>query len=375
MNKINEFFTQYLAETIVLILVIFLVLLYVIIKQRSDQPKDLKEHEELEKDEKRHINIFSTAPEEKTEEVVEEEVEVEELQEPQEIEEVPAKTEAAPAIKTIKKKREFVSHGPITKESFNIFAGSKLLVAEDNMINQKVINGILGDSGMIVVMADDGQEALDILKEDKDFSVVLMDAHMPRVDGYEATRQIREDSSLDHLLVVALSGDTAADDIRKMYNVGMQEHLEKPLKMDKLYEVLYCYIDMKDDAQSSEQEAENQDLKQEHDEILNIEEGLEICGGDNELYKEVLSEFTTMYQDSDQKIKLLMAKDDIDSIQRLLLDISGISANIGADKLADVSTEFREVLNHHQENNYFEAEEKFKDTLSQVLTKIEAHMN
>lgn len=370
MNKINEFFTQYLAETIVLILVIFLVLLYVIIKQRSDKPKDLKEHEEPEKDEKRHINIFSTTPEEKTEEAVEEEVE-EELQEPEEIEEVPAKAEAAPAIKTIKKKREFVSHGPITKESFNIFAGSKLLVAEDNMINQKVINGILGDSGMIVVMADDGQEALDILQKDKDFSIVLMDAHMPRVDGYEATRQIRQDSSLDHLLVVALSGDTAADDIRKMYNVGMQEHLEKPLKMDKLFEVIYCYIDMKDDPQSSEQADENR----EYDEILNIEEGLEICGGDNELYKEVLSEFTTMYQDSDQKIKLFMAKDDIDSIQRLLLDISGISANIGADRLADVSTEFREVLNNHQENNYFEAEEKFKDTLSQVLTKIEAHMS
>lgn len=365
MNKINEFFTQYLTETIALIIVIFLVLLYVIIKQRSDKPKDLKEHENVKKDEQRHINIFSTATEEKPEEKeAEVEEEVQELEEPEEIAVI---AEPAPVIKTIKKKRELTSHGPITKESFNIFAGSKLLVAEDNMINQKVINGILGDSGMIIVMANDGQEALDILKEDKDFSIVLMDAHMPRVDGYEATRQIRQDSSLDHLLVVALSGDTAADDIKKMYNVGMQEHLEKPLKMDKLYEMIYCYIDMKNDNLSTQQEDENS--------ILNIEEGIEICGGDNELYKEVLSEFIAMYKDADEKIKLLMAKDDIDSVKRVLLDISGISANIGADKLADISTAFREILNHNQENQFFEIEEQFKEILSKVVTEIETHMH
>ncbi|WP_434657042.1 response regulator [Sulfurimonas sp. NW9] len=84
-------------------------------------------------------------------------------------------------------------HAKITKEDFKIFAGERILLAEDNLINQKVILGVLGDSGIEVVVANDGQEALDILKTDKNFLIILMDAHMPRVDGFEATRAIRHD--------------------------------------------------------------------------------------------------------------------------------------------------------------------------------------
>ncbi|MBU0631635.1 response regulator [bacterium] len=367
MNQINEFFTMYLTETIALILAVLLILLYVIIKQKGDKPKDLKEHQELKKDEHKPVHIFSDAK-------IDQDEVIQEIPEVQEVEEE-VLPEKKPVLKIIQKKRELTDHGPITKESFKIFDGSKILVAEDNMINQKVINGILGDSGMRIVIANDGQEALDILKEDKDFSIVLMDAHMPRVDGYEATKRIREDSSLDHLLVVALSGETSTDDIRKMYNVGMQEHLEKPLKMDKLYEVLYCYIDMKNDDLQTEQKNEDKEPPKRQDTILNIEEGIEICGGDNELYKEVLSEFLTMYEDADQKINSLMAKDQIDAVKELLLDISGISANIGADSLADITTEFREILNNNQEERFFEIQEKFKDTLSQVIGDITAHMH
>ncbi|WP_345991534.1 response regulator [Sulfurimonas sp. HSL-1716] len=357
MNKINEFFTLYLTETIAFILIILLILLYVIIKQRSDKPKDLKEHEKT-KEEPKPIHIFSDMQKEK-----EDTKQTQEIKHPKEEPSVQTK----PEIRIIEKKRELTSHDPITKENFNIFAGSKILVAEDNLINQKVINGILGDSGMIVEIANNGQEALDILQKDKDFSIVLMDAHMPVLDGFEATRRIRGDDSLNHVLVVALSGDTASDDIKKMYNAGMQEHLEKPLNVEKLYEVLYCYLDMKDEKSTKPAEEQN--------DILNIDEGIEICSGDNELYKEVLSEFMSMYKDSDKNINLMMAKDDTDSVQKLLLDISGISANIGADRLANVSTEFREILKNKQENKFFEIEERFKDTLLQVKSSIETYMH
>ena len=371
MNQLNDLMANYSTLAIALLLMILLVLLYIIIKQKSDKPQDLKEHEEVIPEAHKHINIFATVKEshEHQEKPAEEELHKEEPKEEE------AKTEEAkeaglqpkvPGSKIIKKKREYIPHGPVTKESFNIFAGLKILVAEDNLINQKVINGVLGDSGMHVVMADNGQEALDILKNEKDFSIVLMDAHMPVMDGFEATKNIRADDSLDHVLVVALSGDTATDDIKKMSEAGMQEHLEKPLKMEKLYEILYSYIDMKESAQSEEKNEAQ---------ILNIDEGIEICGSDSDLYKEVLSEFLTMYKDADQKIKSYMAKDQIDSIKRLLLDISGISANIGADKLAEVSTEFREVLNNNQEDKFFNAEKQFHDIMNKVIEDIENYMH
>lgn len=355
MNEINNFISNYLTETIAVLSIVILSLLYIIIKQRSDHPKDLKEHEKLQHDEQKHIEIFKNAVDKK--EAIKTAADTTKSQEK-------ILKEDTTRNKTIPKKRELVSHDPITKDSFRIFSGLKILVAEDNLINQKVINGILGDSGMQVVMANDGQEALDILKNDKDFSIVFMDAHMPVLDGFEATRSIRADRSLDHVLVAALSGDTAADDIKKMNDAGMQEHLEKPLKMEKLFEILYCYIDMK-----NSDKVENKKTAQ----ILNIEEGIEICGSDRDLYKEVLSEFISMYKDADQNIKTLMAKDEKEAVKRLLLDISGISANIGADKLAEISTEFREVLSSNQEHDFFNLEKKFIETFSKVAEEIESY--
>jgi CheY-like chemotaxis protein len=194
-----------------------------------------------------------------------------------------------------------------------------------------------------------------------------MDAHMPIVDGFEATELIRADKTLDHLLVVALSGDTAADDIKKMKNVGMQEYLEKPLKIDKLYDILYAYIDIVNDIKLNSSHTKTSKL-------LHVEEGIEICGGDEELFKEILSEFLDMYEDTDKKIKFFIAKDDVNSAKKLLLDISGISANIGANKLSEVSTQLREALNNDEKNSLFDKEEKFTQTLLSICTEIRSYL-
>ena len=227
---------------------------------------------------------------------------------------------------------------------------------------------MLGDSGINIIMADNGKKVLDILKNDKDIYVVLMDAHMPIVDGFEATKSIRADSSLDHLLVVALSGDTAVDDIKKMKNAGMQEYLEKPLKIEKLYDTLYCYLDT-----VNGNKTEHTNLKQEN--VLHVDEGIEICGGDTNLYKEILSEFLSMYQDTDLKIKALIAKDDVNAVKKILLDISGISANIGANKLAEVSTKFREILNNNESEKYFLIEDEFDTIFSTLVNEMKSHLH
>ncbi len=115
------------------------------------------------------------------------------------------------------------------------------MLVEDNIINQKVILGLWARSGIDVVVANDGVEALEILEKDNNFILILMDAHMPRMDGFEATRKIRKNPALNHIAVVALSGDTTADSIKKMTESGMNEHLEKPLRMDALYDIIYAY--------------------------------------------------------------------------------------------------------------------------------------
>lgn len=147
-----------------------------------------------------------------------------------------------------------------------------------------------------------------------------MDAHMPRVDGFEATRIIRENPDYNHILVVALSGDTATDDIKKMSEAGMQEHLEKPLRMDHFYDILYAY--------TGGEEVNNTSSK-----ILNIEEGIFICSGDEEFYYEILNEFITSYANSANTMQTYFSNAQFKEMDRLLLDIVGIASNIGATDL------------------------------------------
>ncbi|MFT7859826.1 MAG: response regulator [Sulfurimonas sp.] len=305
-------------------------------------------------------------------EVIQEEPEVQEPetkkpQEPAEPQEPPKPAKAEPSGL---KKREVPIHGKIVKEDFQEFAGTRLLLAEDNMINQKVILGLLADSGIEVVVANDGQEALEILEEDSDFIAVLMDAHMPRVDGFEATRRIRQNSDYDHIVIVALSGDTAADDIRKMTEAGMSEHLEKPLKMDALYDVLYAYTS---DASQENQEDAVDTIDVVSTRELDGEKGLEICGGDDNFYHEILNEFLQTYSNSDEQLISMLENDELAKADKLLLDIVGVSANIGAVKLNNIATHIKDSLSDHDEKSYLTLVQQYQHHLKILLEDIKAY--
>ncbi len=154
-----------------------------------------------------------------------------------------------------------------------------------------------------------------------------MDAHMPRIDGFEATRAIRANPDYAHILVVALSGDTAADDIKKMTEAGMSEHLEKPLRMEALYDIFYAYsIPEETTEEESGEDLVNVYVTKE----LNGDQGLEICGGDEEFYHEILTEFVTTYENSTRDLGKLLRTGELEAADRLLLDLVGVTANIGS---------------------------------------------
>ena len=260
-------------------------------------------------------------------------------------------------------KREVPPHAKIAKENFKEFAGQRILLAEDNIINQKVIQGLLADSGMDIVIANDGVEALEILEKDDNFMMVLMDAHMPRMDGFEATRKIRSNPQFDHIVIVALSGDTAADDIRKMSEAGMSEHLEKPLKMDALYDILYAYI--------PEEESDNADTVYTE---LDIEDGLEISGNDSDFYHEILREFIESYENAHEIIDTLIKHNELDNADQLLLDISGVAANIGAQKLHKTAVSLKTSLKNN-DNEKSRLLFEFKEHLSNLLKEIKKYLH
>lgn len=338
------------------------------------------------------IETFETAPEVETiagetvaPSAVEEEPYIEEAAveaEPVEIaEEMPLPEEeepfeAAPVAEPeveeapVGRKRRDYKRGmeTISKENFKIFAGVRLLVAEDNLINQKVINGLLADTGIEIVMANDGQEAINILEGDQSFQMVLMDAHMPIMDGFEATRAIRANPLFDNIPVIALSGDTGADDIRNMMEAGMEGTLEKPLHMDALYEMMYNFCDI--DVGEEEAEEEEDVVLLPDTPELHAEKGLDISMGDETLYKEILNEFVQMYANSDEQLHDFMIKDQAAEANALLLDVHGIAANIGADRLAECADRLREVLLNREEKEYGELYNEYVTHLKAVLRDI-----
>ncbi|MDF1881938.1 response regulator [Sulfurimonas sp. MAG313] len=295
----------------------------------------------------------------------------------QETEETPIPP-ARKADTLVRKKRKATREGrKISKADFSDFSGQRLLIAEDNLINQKVINGVLNESGIEVVMADDGQFVMDILENDSDFEIILMDAHMPRVDGFEATRMIRENEAYDHIAVVALSGDTAVDDIRHMTEAGMEEHLEKPLKMDSLYDIMSMYYSMDEVEEETvvEEESINElEISVDVSELacLDYDSGLEICGNDEKMYRELLKEFFLGYKNSSKRMREALVNKDYKEAQSILVDVKGTASNLGAVQFIACTEQFLQALANEDKASYGKLFKDYQSYLLALLKSIQA---
>ncbi|MEJ2468003.1 MAG: response regulator, partial [Campylobacterales bacterium] len=125
----------------------------------------------------------------------------------------------------------------VSKKDFERFVGANVLVVEDNPINQRVIRGLLGDSGIHLHCAENGVEALKTIAKEGPFDLVLMDINMPVLDGYETTRRLRREHAFDAMPIVAFTGLNLKDQIERMEAVGMNAHMAKPLNIGRLYSV------------------------------------------------------------------------------------------------------------------------------------------
>jgi two-component system sensor histidine kinase/response regulator len=115
--------------------------------------------------------------------------------------------------------------------------GTRVLLVEDNEINQEVAIGLLEDAAIQVDLADNGEIAVRMAQE-KDYDAVLMDMQMPIMDGIAATRAIRSDPRFQDLPIIAMTANAMAADREKCLNAGMNDHIGKPIDPDELFSVL-----------------------------------------------------------------------------------------------------------------------------------------
>jgi PAS domain S-box-containing protein len=119
--------------------------------------------------------------------------------------------------------------------------GARILLVEDNELNQEVALAVLGNAGIDVSVAGNGQEALDMLAR-QDFDAVLMDCQMPVMDGYAATRALRQQPQWQSLPVIAMTANAMVGDRDAALAAGMNDHIAKPINVDEMLSTLAYWV-------------------------------------------------------------------------------------------------------------------------------------
>jgi len=129
----------------------------------------------------------------------------------------------------------------LVEQAIEHLCGAKVLIVEDNELNQEIARELLVTIGMTVETAIHGKEAL-LLLEQHNFDGVLMDCQMPVMDGYEATREIRSQEKFKSLPIIAMTANAMKPDVEKVLNVGMNDHIAKPINPDQMFVTMAKWI-------------------------------------------------------------------------------------------------------------------------------------
>ena len=210
----------------------------------------------------------------------------------------------------------------------------KILLAEDNMVNQKVAKSMLKKMGHGVVIANNGKEAVNAFEGEK-FDLILMDGQMPVMDGLEATMAIRkaeEKAKAGRIPIIAVTANAMKGDREKFLAAGMDDYIAKPLKRRGLEEVIGKVV-VKLDARIM-----NCGTKMpEKNTSINMEELLEIMGGDEELLNECLEDFVCDYPEMLGNIKDAIDAGDPSGLDRSAHTFKGTLKYIAAGKASDIA--------------------------------------
>lgn len=204
----------------------------------------------------------------------------------------------------------------------------RILVVDDQIINRLVAKQMLEHQGFEVESADSGSKALQLLEQSL-VDLVLMDLHMPEMDGIETTIQIRNRYTLDELPIVALTADVTEEQHIRCLSSGMNDILTKPIQPELLLSVLSRWLSLKTLSGPSVTKAADSEPWPETP-GLNIVLALQRLDGKSKLYLQLLDKFLQQYSDTEHYISLLHSKVDKESAIRLVHSLSGAASHLGA---------------------------------------------
>lgn len=252
---------------------------------------------------------------------------------------------------TLEQRRELSSLSSLDAfkmdNSISGYKGS-ILLAEDHEINQQVAVELLQDQGYSVTVAKNGHEVLEKL-DSTSWDLILMDVHMPDMDGCEATLIVRQDKRYDSLPIVAITASVIKEEHDKCYQAGMNDVLTKPIDFEEMSYLLGKYIPLP---------------------YLDVPKVMERLNGKMRIYEHMLKKFEWEYAGFGDKLRETLSKGDYATTKRLVHTLSGVAGNLSAERLFIASKQFEEKLNQSLYANEYQEYTKDMKELEQHLENV-----
>jgi two-component system sensor histidine kinase/response regulator len=220
--------------------------------------------------------------------------------------------------------------------------GARVLLAEDNDLNQQVASELLTDAGFVVEIAENGRVAVDkVLGSTQPWDIVLMDMQMPVMDGVTATVEIRKTVPAEQLVIVAMTANAMQRDRERCLDAGMQDFITKPIEPDELFQSLLRWIPAREgvdggpalEAPEREASAPAPAALPEHIEGLDVALGLRRVRGKAPLYLGMLRKFVAGQRGAVDDMLKALDEADPATAERLAHTTKGVCGNIGASQV------------------------------------------
>ena len=237
------------------------------------------------------------------------------------------------SLQAIGRPRQHALRGELREEALQsnraALAGARVLLVEDNPFNQELARDLLGRAQIVVRVASNGREAIDMLAREH-FDAVLMDCQMPVMDGYAATRELRGDPKWRDLPVIAMTANAMVGDREKVLAAGMNDHIAKPVNVTEMFATLARWV--------------RPGLAAASGGFPGIESAAALAGvmGDEQLYRRLLGMFRDREAGFAARFGAARAAHDMLTATRLAHDLKSASATLGATAVHEAA----EVLEH-----------------------------
>jgi len=249
--------------------------------------------------------------------------------------------------------------------------GVRLLLAEDNEINQQIAVELLQSAGAHVEVAANGSEAVDKLGSAgiDAYDAVLMDLQMPGMDGFEATRKIRSQGRFAKLPIIALTAHAMAEERERCLEAGMVDHISKPIDPEAMFRTLARWVRPHAAVAAPAAAAKGGDTIPEV-EGLDAAGGLKRVAGNKTLYVKLLREYAERHADAARQIQDCLARGDHETALRLAHTVKGVSGNIGAGGVQSAAAELERAIMQQGESD--DLIQRLGTELSTLLSRLKS---